>query len=59
MRAQTWVEVLINGVPTKMRVDSCCQKVLLPEEVFETIRHTTTLVPSTVKPFSRLKVGLK
>ena len=46
---QELVEVTINGVPVSLRVDSGCQKVLLPENVYRTFRHTTRLIPTKVK----------
>ena len=43
------VEVHMNDVPFKLRVDSGCKKVLIPEKEFDSIKHTTRLIRSKVR----------
>ena len=43
------VEVQINGITTKLRVDSGCQKILLPEAISQHIKDTTKLVKTEIK----------
>ena len=43
------VEIEINGKPMKMKVDSGCSKVLIPEKEFHRICKTTRLVATKVK----------
>ena len=43
------MEIEINGQPIKMKVDSGCSKVLIPEKELQRIRKTTGLVATKVK----------
>ena len=46
---QGLVEVKINDTPLTLRVDSRCNKGLIPKEVFKTIQHTTRLTTPKIK----------
>ena len=43
------IKVKFNGYITDIRVDSGCHRILLPEKVYHTFRHTTRLVKTKVK----------
>ena len=47
--AKNKVEMTSNDVPIELVVDSGCKKVLLPEDIFKGIKHTTRLIQTRVK----------
>ena len=48
-KSENYVEIEINGKQMKMKADSGCSKVLIPEKEFHRIRKTTRLAVTKVK----------